>query len=67
MTDRNEENIRELEEASRRLVDAIQRYMNGLGAVGVVIPTPPRPKMDAIGKLNFGAVLVLDGVRDIRL
>jgi hypothetical protein len=66
MSDANDEAIRELEEASRRLVDAIKRYMNGLGAVGVVIPTPPRPKMDAIGKLNFGATLVLDAVDVLR-
>lgn len=62
----NQENLLELEKASERLIDAIKTYMNGLGSTGIVVPTPPRPKLDEIGKLTFGGTLVAQGIEGLR-
>lgn len=49
---------RELEKTSENLGTIISKLLKVLGATGVVLPKPPRPKLEVVAKLTYGALLI---------
>ena len=59
MSDQEQDEVlRDLKMAEENLASIIKRLFKIYGATGVVLPVPPRPKLDVVAKL-FNAVLLV--------
>lgn len=50
---------RKIIETSEALAEAISQHLTQLGATGIVQPKPPRPRMEIVGRLIYGLMLIL--------
>jgi hypothetical protein len=63
MSDQKEDELlRDLKMVSESLASILNRVFKIYGATGVVLPVPPKPKLEVVAKVSYAALLIAEAV-----
>jgi hypothetical protein len=60
MLDQDMDLERDINMAAENLASILNRVFKIYGAVGTVLPVPPKPKLEVVAKLSYGTLLITE-------